>query len=371
MPQVTYPQVNNIITNNGELFIPDLIEDSILNSIVSPLNIVAETGDILKSIFNPKDRAVTLDYNSSTIIDAYSLYYMRRNTIIPRVALRTMVMNAKLQQFQEKLKVLDIGSGTGAVVIGLLEMFLHHPLNIINIQVDAIDVSQSCLDRLKQHLRMSGLTKFNVQTSQQDITDTNLLNDYLSESGPYDLIFVANVFNEISHQQSCDVIRCLSTHLKDTAMIVVVSAQRDYIKQLQPLLVTEATNDGLFVYYPCPSSDPSPHNCWIWCEHDYKCRQIRRRSGQFITSGSREQLVATWLYLSNQDVSIFDDFRNNAPELDWGVFRIWGKDSQICQCEICFNAVRSKLPQQKDSIKRGAIVGFSGNPPQIQRFFNL
>ena len=159
MPQVTYPQVNSIITRSGELFIPDVIEDAILNSIVNDLAIVRKTGDALKQLFSPKNHAVTINYDSSAVIDAYSLYYMRRNTLIPRIAIRDIVMNRSLQAFPNELKVLDIGSGTGAVVIGLLEMFLHPPFNKINIHVNAVDASQACLDRLRHHLKEAGLSK--------------------------------------------------------------------------------------------------------------------------------------------------------------------------------------------------------------------
>jgi 2-polyprenyl-3-methyl-5-hydroxy-6-metoxy-1,4-benzoquinol methylase len=371
MIQIMSTQVNNIITRNGELFVPDLIEDAILKCVLNPLNSVVKAGSDLKDTFSPLDHAVTADYSNSLVVDAYSLYYMRRNIFIPRIALRDITMNSELQKFPEEISVLDIGTGTGAVVIGLLEMFLHPPFNGINIHVDAIDASQACLDRLQCHLDASGLSKFEVKLSVQNVCDVKAIDGFLANSKNYKIIFLANLFNELSHEQSCLLLHSLSAHLTEKGLIVIASAQRDFIKELQPLLVKQAIQDGLGVYYPCPRFDESTHDCWIWREHNYTCKSIRTKQGQFILPAAREQLVATWLILCKEDLSIFDDFRSSQPNWDWGVFRIRGKTSTEKNCEICTENGRKLLPPQKDIITRGAIVGCEGEPPKIQRFINI
>jgi len=371
MPQITYPQVWNLITRNDRLFIPDAIEDAVLNCLTQDIGLVKQTGTELKNAFSPLDHAVTLDYDRPEVVDAYSLYYLRRNTLIPRIAMRDIVLNRNLQVFPEKIRVLDMGSGTGAVTIGLLEMFLHPPFNTIDIHVDALDISASSLDRLRYHQKESGLSKFSVNTVIRDLYDITSLDTYLTSSGSYDLIFAANVFNELEHNQSCAVLRCLSRHLADKAVIIIANAQRDFIKELQPLLVTEAYKNGLFVYYPCPSYDASEHDCWFWREHDYDCRKLRTKSGHFILPTHRDQLVATWLILCNRQFTIFDDFKNSYPHLEWGVFRIWGKDSQTCTCEVCTSQGRKLTGPQKNSYKRGAIVGCCGDPLEVQQYFEL
>lgn len=371
MPEVTYTQVRDIITKNNRLFIPDAIEDAILNCIAQDIGTVKQTGDEIIEAFSPVDHAVTLEYDRPEVVDAYSLYYMRRNTLIPRIAIRDIVLNNNLQTFPEQMKILDIGSGTGAVTIGLLEMFLHPPLNTIDIHVDAIDVSKASLERLRCHLKESGLSGFSVNTVVQDIRDVASLESFLATLGPYNLIFAANVFNELEHSQSCDILCCLSKYLADTAVIVIANAQRDFIKELQSLLVTEAYNNGLFVYYPCPMYDTSEHDCWFWREHDYSCRRVRTKSGQFILPSHRDQLVDTWLILCNRQLSIFDDFRSNYPHLEWGVFQIRGKDSRNSMCEVCTGHGRIILGHQQESYKRGAIVGYESNPLRIRHYIEL
>jgi len=371
MPQITCPQVWSIITRNDRLFIPGVIENAILSCLTEDIQAIKQAGEELKEAFEPVDRAITIDYNRPEIVDAYSLYYLRRNTLIPRIAIRDMTLNQSLQSFPEELRVLDLGSGTGAVTLGLLEMFLHPPFNTISIHVDAFDNSTACLNRLEQHKEASGLSSFSVNTITLDICNVALLDTLLNDCGSYDLIFAANLFNELEHVESCEILRCLSKHLADKAVIVIANAQRDFIKELQPLLVTEAYSNGLSVYYPCPTHDTSTHYCWFWREHDYDCNRLRRKSGQFISSSHREQLVATWLILCSGQYTIFDDFRLRHPDLEWGVFRIWGKDSRLSQCELCTSQGRKQMGPQAESYKRGAIVGCYADTFQVQQYIEL
>lgn len=371
MPQITYEQVWGIISKNNRLFIPDAIEKAILNCLTNELSLIKEAGAELQSEYKPVDRAVTLDYDRSEIVDAYSLYYLRRNTLIPRIAIRDITLNQKLRLFPQKMRVLDMGSGTGAVILGLLEMFLHSPFDTIDIHIDALDISAASLKRLEKQQEAAGLSSFSVDTVILDLNDLARFNKFLASHGPYHFVFAANILNELEHVQSCALLRSLSKELAEKGVVVIANAQRDFIKQLQPLLVTEAHRNGLNVYYPCPAYDPVAHDCWFWREHDYDCNILRHKSGQFILSTHREQLVATWLILCNGQYSIFDDFRQKHPELEWVVFRIWGKDSKVSQCEVCTRQGRRQISPQAESYKRGSIVGCSKDPFEVKQYFEL
>jgi SAM-dependent methyltransferase len=372
MPQVSAKQVENIISDkNGELFIPGAIEDAILSCVDQPIPEVRQASEGLKTSFGDYNAPISVDYSDPLVVDAYSLYYIRRNVLVPRIAVRDIAMNSTLSNFPDRLKVLDLGCGTGSVELGLLEMFTHPPLDQIRVVVDAVDFSQPALDRLKCHLEAANLSQFTVHTFVRDLRDAPRLDELLSKRKPYDLVFAANVFNELEYDISRALIRLLPTHLVKPAVIVVASATRDFIKALQPLLVKEARSAGLFVYYPCAGPNVLTHDCWMWREHDYKCRAIRRKDGEPIGSGAREQLVASWLYLCNQELTIYDDLRVKYPNLKWGVLGIYGKDSTEKDCQICTGDTRIKIPAQRDRIERGALVGFEGNPPEIKRYRNL
>ena len=371
MLQITYSQVWSRITKNDRLFIPGVIENAILSCLTQDLQTIKQAGEELQRAFSPRDQAVTIDYNRPEIVDAYSLYYLRRNALIPRIAVLDMTLNQSLQPFPEELRVLDLGSGTGAVTLGLLEMFLHPPFNTISIHIDAFDGSIACLNRLQQHKVAAGLSSFSVNSIVHDVRNVALLDSLLSDCGSYDWIFAANLFNELEHTESCSILSCLSKHLADNAVIVIANAQRDFIKELQPLLVTEAHNNALSVYYPCPAHDTLVHDCWFWCEHNYDCNRLRQKGGQFISSNHRDQLVATWLILRNKQLTIFDDFRLMYPDLEWGVFRIKGNDSRSSNCEVCTSQGRKEIGPQAQPFKRGAVVGCCPDTFQVQQYIEL
>ena len=260
------------------------------------------------------------------------------------------------------MRILDLGCGTGAVTLGFLEMFSHPPLNGIKIEIDAIDISSPSLNRLKQLVDTLNFSGFQINTIQMDLRDISTLEKYLSCNAPYDIVFAANVLNELEHVQSIELIKSISQHLTNMAFIVIASAAKDFIKKkLQQMLITDANNRGLFVYYPCPSysSSNSSHKCWFWRAHEYKYKTLRKKDGRIIPPGRfREQLVATWLILSNQQLTIYDDFKSSYPELEWGVFGIRGSDSRIHRCEICTGKVEYFLAFKHVTIKEGWLRGF-------------
>ncbi len=367
--QITYGQVWAVISRNNRLFIPDCIEKAVLNSLTNGLSIIKQAGDVLQETYKPVDRAITLDYDRCDFVDAYSLYYLRRNSLIPRIALRDLALNHGTALLPQTMRVLDLGCGTGAVTLGLLEMFLHPPFDTVQVHVDAVDVSEASLERLKCHLKEAGLSGFSVDTTPLDLNQLAEFDDFLASHGPYDLVFAANIFNELEHTHSCGLLASLSKHLARKAAITIANAQRDFIKELQPLLVTAASQNGLNVYYPCPISDMQRHDCWFWREHEYDCNRLRSKGGQFILSNHREQLVATWLILCNGEYSIFDNFKIAYPDLEWGTFRIRGKDSRLSECEVCTSHGRRVLGTQANSLKRGSIVGLAKDTFEVKQYF--
>lgn len=371
MPVVTEKSISSIIFNSkGNLFVPENIEQAIVPCVKSHPNLIQQAGLELQRAYKPTSHAVTVDYDRVEIIDAYSFYYLRRNTLIPRIAFRDLCLNSNFQEFPDNLRFLDVGSGAGAVTLGLMEMFLHPQLQSIDIHVDAIDKSSLSLQRLKDLQNRAGLSQFSLTTMPVDINDPLQLESFLDSHPRYNFVFLANVFNEVEHSDACAVIGSIVRHLADNAAIVITSAQRDFIKELQPLLIEIGVKGGLNVYYPCPSINVGVHDCWFWREHDYEYK-LSAIEKQFKNTNNREQLSATWLILSNAGLSIFDNFLVNYPALEWGVFRIRGKYATVDKCELCTTSGLTVIGPQKQDYKRGSIVGFTQNPFQINSYFEL
>lgn len=369
---MTLTDISKIIFRNSRLFIPRCIERAIEQTVENNADIVSQAGEELIDTYGPLDEPIKFDYDSSAVVDAYSVFYTRRHVIIPRIALRDIMLNSKLQKFPPRIRVLDLGSGTGAVVLGLLEMFQHAPLNSISVGIDAVDISPKMLIRLKRLLQAAGLTPSSIVTIRQDVTDTDNLTKKLMTRGEYDLIFAANLFGELTNQEAVRILECIAPRLSDKGMIFIVNAPKDPFIKMMPELIEKASEVNLTVYYPCPPNKSHLcDECWFWREHEYDHRGFLKVEGRIMAGRYREQLTTSWLILSKKPYTIYDDFITQYQNLDWGPFSIFGSDSTTCDSQVCISSgIKNRLRVGK-SIKKGSIVGGSGEPFRIARHYEL
>lgn len=371
MPLVTLDQISQIIFRNKQLFVPDCVERAIVQTVENSVDLIKQAGEELIDTYGSLDEPIKFNYSRSDIVDAYSLFYTRRNVLIPRITLRDLVLNPNFRKFPTQIRVLDIGSGTGAIVLGLLEMFDHPPLNSIGVQVDAIDISELMLVRLKQLLEAAQLAPQSIETMTLDLRNTDALGSKLDSRGKYDFIFAGNVFGELAYDEATNILKCITEHLSSRGVITIVDAQRDYVKKMLPVLIKEASQLGLSVYYPCPPNRVhSCGQCWFWREYEYS-HKILKVQGKILIGSYREQLVAHWLILSSKAYSIYDDFVEQHPDLEWGPLSIYGSDSRYCDSQVCTSKEIKNWLRVGKSYKRGSIVGGAGDPFQITQYFEL
>ena len=110
-------------------------------------------------------------------------FNVNKNVLIPRPETEHIVENAKkflLQQRKQEsadkreLKVLDIGTGSGCILLSLASLFPEHSFI-------GIDISESALELSQQNQRKLGLSKYQIKWFKKDI----LINEL---TGCYDLI---------------------------------------------------------------------------------------------------------------------------------------------------------------------------------------
>lgn len=368
---MTLTDISKIIFRNSRLFIPRCIEHAIEQTVENNADIVNQAGEELMDTYGSLDAPIKFDYDNSAIVDAYSIFYTRRNVIIPRIAMRDIVLNSKLQKFPPRIRVLDLGSGAGAVVVGLLEMFQHGPLNSISVEIDAVDISPKMLIRLKRLIQAAGLTPQSIVTINQDITDTDSLTNKLVNRGKYDLIFAANLFGELTNQEAVRVLECIVPRLSNKGMIFIINAPKDPFIKMMPELIEKATQVNLTVYYPCPpNKSHSCGGCWFWREYEYD-RGILKVEDRIMSGRYREQLTTSWLIFSKEPYTIYDDFIIQYQNLDWGPFSIFGSDSTTCDSQVCTSSgIKNRLRVGK-SIRRGSIVGGAEEPFRIAQHYEL
>jgi SAM-dependent methyltransferase len=369
MPIITTNDIRSIIYQNNQLFIPDAIESAIMSTFKEK-ELIESVGIKLLTAYREMDKPIRFDYSENGVPDAYALFYTRRNTLVPRIAFRDLLLNPHFHQLPPEIRVLDLGSGTGAVILGLLDMFAHAPLNKIAVHIHAVDISRPMLDKLEELVRSTQFNPKSLKTTVLDLRDITQLQSVLRSSGKFDFIFAANIFAELDQTEAVNVLTSVAPYLNNDGAIVIVDAQRNHGKFMLPVLIPAAHNVGLNVYYPCPpSKSHSCGQCWFWREDAYSYNPIIIE-GRPIGERYREQLVAHWLILTKNGCSIYDDFMQG-QNLDWGPISFFGEDSINNDSQVCTpKEIKNHLRVGKEC-KRGSIVGGSGNPFKITQYFEL
>lgn len=109
-------------------------------------------------------------------------FYVNKDVLIPRPETEELVdwiiKNQKLKVESHKIKILDIGTGSGCIAISLAK-------NLINAQVFAIDISEKALATAQKN---ADLNKVNVNFIQKNILETANLDqdfDIIVSNPPY------------------------------------------------------------------------------------------------------------------------------------------------------------------------------------------
>ena len=228
-------QIEKRIFKDGILVLPESVREGIRKCLVSSLSEIEEAKTYLCNAYR-KDFWSRPDvrYESDATIDAYTIDYLPRNFFIPRIAVRDLAMNKKAIRFNKVIRVLDVGSGTGAVSLGIFELFSKAPLSTHNIHFFALDSSVSALKRQECILKNSGLLfkedKFSYKPV--DLSDIAKVDKVLSPSEPWDIIISANFMTELDPKIQKELMPILIQNLSETGSIIIAEPAQDRGKKV-------------------------------------------------------------------------------------------------------------------------------------------
>jgi len=359
---ITPATIDKICTSNGLFHVPDRIKTSIEgclasddeNAITGEYSRLSEEFQKYENLMEP----ALIDYKGESTLDAYTAYYLPRYMFIPSVALRDLTLHPFFQNVPDSFNVLDLGSGTGAVVLGLLSLFSNSPLSQVAINITTLDCCAEALDRQRSLIGKAGFHSEQVHHYEEDLCDIDSCMKTASKESPYYLIFLANCLTELEYDVAEDLIGRLPEILADEGAIIIAEAQRDYIKKLMRTLAGVVEEYGLHIYYPCaaPGCPYAPY-CWVWRYHKCELPSIKV-GGQPLSGDPRDDFVCSWLILTRQNVSIYDTFIKKRPDLLWGPI----SKSTGTKRAVCYG--NQTLPFKMDydvspHYTRGSIVGLS------------
>jgi len=323
--KITPESIESLTQSHERYFLPDTINAAVESCLDSDDgDAISEEAKRLEREYHSyilKMEPAKINYRGAITLDAYTAVYLSRNFCIPLIGLRDLVYHPLFQNLPSSIKVLDIGSGTGAVVMGLLWLFSQTPLSDISVNIIAVDSCIEALNRQRDLIHAAGFQIDQVELCHEDICDTDQFMERLKDKSPFDLIFSANCFTETPESDVFRLVPRLPEILTHNGAIIIAEAQRNYTKVMLRALAENAQDMGLHVYYPCPDCDCHYHDekrfCWVWRYHKYKVPTVNVDSKplQYIPKG---ELVASWLILTKQTASIYDPFIANRPDLSWG-----------------------------------------------------
>ena len=362
MVRISAETIEAICTKNGKFYVPDRIKTAIEGCLANDDEkaITNEYRNLRDEFlkYRKLDEPALIDYRGALTLDAYTAYYLPRYMFIPSIAFRDLTLHPLFQNVADSLNVLDLGSGTGAVVLGLLSMFSESPLSQVSVNITALDSCAEALDRQKDLIDKAGYNSGQVQHYEENLRNIDGCLKLANMNGPYQLIFLANCLTEIPPNEVKNLVEYLPSILADNGAIIIAEAQRDYTKKLVRTLAAMAESLGLNVYYPCTVSGcPYSPWCWVWRYHEYDFPSIKV-SGQLLQEDPRDELVLSWLILSRQKINIYDTFIEERPDLSWGAMSKENSNGRsICSGnqQLPLNKYE-KLPRGR---RRGWIVGLN------------
>ena len=387
MADVTPSVVQSLITRQGALYVPTTITDAISSCVVSDPDTIRREGNWLKEQYeklNKKYEPMLVDYSRVETIDAYTVYYLPRNTLVPKLSMLCCAYNEALQGVPEELRILDVGSGTGGVVLGLLDLFGNAPLSQTILDIVALDRSPVSLARQEALVECLGLRGAHHRIHCADLSDQSHYKSELTAGAPYDLVFVANVLAELSGEATDALLQCVAPLLSESGIVVNVESQSNYAMRQRVRVVKAAARLGLQVYYPCPPERPCREvECWRWREDEFDCADVMV-GGETIEPTKIQK--AHWTVLCRGSCSIYDVFRARNSKLTWGVAARTSSKSKDDKVEYGYDFCTEAGPVETtitretrgfpwigggEPVKRGAIVGLEEDARRVSEGWDI
>jgi SAM-dependent methyltransferase len=343
--------IEKVIYEDSSLVLPEKLRAGIAACLSSsPDQIETAKAKISAEYVRDYSQPPKIEYEDVSIIDAYTIDYLPRNFFVSKLAIRDLALSAAAVNFGKVIRVLDVGSGTGAVTLGLFDLFSKPPLNNYNIHLLALDSSALALAR-QDELRQKGFTykgdSFKYKTI--DLKDNAAVGKELSKHEEWDIIVSANFLNELDPQNQLKLVKVLSQHLAAEGSLVIAEPAQDRGKMILKNISAAAVNMGLSIFYPCSSTVPCPkYKCWKWREYPRRYVNPIQKDGTWI-SFSTKPLLISCLILNKSGVTIFDSLKKKHKGLKWDIIAPYGTSYETC--DRSFTAEEGKY-------SRGSLIGW-------------
>lgn len=208
--------------------------------------------------------------NDSELRQAYLLYYTTTNMLKIIPPLRELSFSGFFDT-SKPIRILDLGSGTGAAIWGLIQYLECERALPIEVSITAVDSVAKNLSTIRDfHNRLSKRCTF-VKSSLEVQLD-NLEHTKLHRSEErYDLIIMMNTLNELSPEPEQSLNDLFKQLLEDDGVLMLIEpASRPQSRRLLSFR-DESVKAGFTVYAPCTrqANCPALDREGNWCHTEY------------------------------------------------------------------------------------------------------
>ncbi len=312
---------------------------------------------------------------------AYVRYYLPANREKIHLALAELSLHADRLLSKSRLRVLDLGTGPGTALLGLLTFFAQ--------QTERPALACTAVDGVGENLRIAG-ELFSAYCSDKTLDATLMpLHADLEAAeraieGTFDLILLSNVLNELFPSGEdriagrTGLVRSLLTRAlaPDGSCVIIEPALRDTSRDLLGVRDGLAAS-GLTVYSPCLTSAacPAGKNPKDWCHEDIPwhppalIKEIDRLTGL-----RKDSLKFSYLVLRKDGRSLADPFGPNAfrvvsePLITKGKLEYYVCGAGGRKLITRLDKERTETNRLFEALKRGTIVGFERLADERNRY---
>ena len=368
------------------------------------LNTLAANVARLSNLLTRERETLPLPYlKDKGLREAYILYYLPANMYKIHVPLRELSLHPAGIFRKERLRVLDLGSGPGTAILGVMGFFSASAWadkpSLEFTAVDPIEENLKDAEMLFRSFKEDNSLHASLTTLKSRIEKTKSLPE-----GPFDIIILSNVLSEVFHPEGHPEkiplippfskgemrfpplekggrgdlkpdfrVNLLMSLLKrslagDGSCIIIEPALRATSREL--LEVRDGLlREGLHLYSPCLMNDPCPAliNPKDWCHEDIPWEPPATiREIDKLTGLRKDSLKFSWLIIRKDTLSLSNIFGNNPfrvvsePLISKGKIEYYLCGAGGRRLAVRLDKDKSKLNEPFSRLKRGNIVSFQG-----------
>ncbi len=278
------------------------------------LNAVASDVARLSGLFTKGRESLPKSYlKDKNLRSAYILYFLISNLYKICLPLKELYLHPEKPLLKERLRILDVGSGPGTAVIGIMDFFSRQaqPPFLDFTAVDAVENNLKDAEALFKIYKERYPARASLKTGRLNIEKTETLSE-----GAFDIIMLSNILNELFYDDAKGIAKKVDILTKlmnqylhyDGSCIIIEPAlcktSREMLEVRDGLL-----KQGFNIYSPCLICEPCPAliNPKDWCHEDMPwappplIKELDRLTGL-----RKDSLKFSYLILRKDSLSLSD-----------------------------------------------------------------